>query len=182
MLLVSVPFYIAQSSGILIDFIRGASSLQVADPLSQAQSSSIGNLYNYIMVVIFYGIDGPFLFFNGLLQSFSVLPVDAFLNPSFFVLEQPFWQLSLAIVTKVVAISIQLAGPAILAVLMTEVFLGIANRLAPQVQIAFLGMSLKSLIGLAVLCLGWLFILEQMGKQSLLWLGEIEKVIPSFSR
>ena len=64
-----------------------------------------------------------------------------------------------------------------MAVLMTEVFLGIANRLAPQVQIAFLGMSVKSLLGLTLLCAGWIFILKQVDKQTFLWLKEIDKVL-----
>ena len=60
---------------------------------------------------------------------------------------------------------------------MTEMFLGIANRLAPQVQIAFLGMSLKSLVGLAMLCAAWFFILQQMSKQTLLWLSDMNKIV-----
>jgi len=67
-------------------------------------------------------------------------------------------------VSKVFAVGIQLAAPSILAILMTEMFLGIANRLAPQVQIVFLGMSLKSLVGLAVLCAAWFFIIQQLNK------------------
>jgi type III secretory pathway component EscT len=56
-------------------------------------------------------------------------------------------------------------------------FLGIANRLAPQVQIVFLGMSLKSLLGLGLLWAGWFFILKQMANQSVLWLHDLEKVL-----
>jgi type III secretory pathway component EscT len=59
---------------------------------------------------------------------------------------------------------------------MTEVFLGIANRLAPQVQIVFLGMSLKSLIGLAILASAWVFILKQMGKETFLWMKEVNNL------
>jgi len=52
---------------------------------------------------------------------------------------------------------------------MAEMFLGIANRLAVNVQIAFLGMALKSLFGLALLWAGWSFIIQQMVKGALLW-------------
>ena len=77
---------------------------------------------------------------------------------------------------------IQLAAPAILAILMTELFLGIANRLAPQVQIAFLGMSLKSLAGLALLAIAWFFILKQLGIQSTTWIKEIPRIIYSIGK
>lgn len=172
---VSVPFFIAESAGITIDFMRGSSSLQVTSPLSQSQSSDIGMLYNFIMIVMFYEIDGPFYFFNALFDSYQILPADAWIPATFFQFEHPVWQAIFEIVARVVAVGIQLAAPSLLAILMTEMFLGIANRLAPQVQIAFLGMSLKSLVGLAMLCVAWFFILSQMNKQTLIWLSDMQK-------
>jgi type III secretion protein T len=59
-------------------------------------------------------------------------------------------------------LSLKLAAPALVAILMAEMFLGIANRLAPQVQIAFLGMPLKSFLGLLLLFFGWFAILGDM--------------------
>ena len=103
------------------------------------------------------------------------------MDPSlFFLMQNPLWPFVIAIVGKIFAVAIQLAAPSLLAILMTELFLGIANRLAPQVQIVFLGMSLKSLAGLALLCVAWYFILQQMGKQALLWLKEVDHILPFF--
>lgn len=177
--LVSIPFYIALSAGSLIDFLRGSSALQVTDPSSQEQTSPIGILYNYILIVIFYNLDGPILFFDSVLQSYNIVPADAFINPMFFAMKQPIWETLMAILTKVIALSIQLSAPCLLAILMTEVFLGIANRLAPQVQIVFLGMSLKSLIGLAILCTAWMFILQQMSKETFLWMKDLNRLLYS---
>ncbi len=175
----AIPFYIAESAGIFIDFLRGSSSLQVTDPSTQSQSSSIGMFYNSVMIVIFYQLNGPMLFFDAIFTSFQIVPADGWINPSFFAASNPFWPFAIAIAGKIFAIAIQLAAPSLLAILMTELFLGIANRLAPQVQIVFLGMSLKSLAGLALLCIAWYFILKQMGKQSLLWLKEINQILPT---
>lgn len=180
--LVSLPFFTAEAAGILIDFQRGSSSLQVADPSTQSQSSSLGVFYNYMMIVIFYTIGGPFLFYDAFLSSYDIIPADAWIHPTFFSFKQPLWVLIWTYVGKLFAIGIQLAAPSLLAILMTELFLGIANRLAPQVQIVFLGMSLKSLAGLALLCMAWLFIIQQMGKQSLLWLHQLQQVLPSFNQ
>ncbi len=174
---VCVPFQFAQSSGVIIDFVRGSSSLQVNDPFSQSQSSPIGNLYNSVLIVIFYMIGGIFLLCNSLFLSYTLIPIDSLINPSLFSYNLPFWQIAFTVVGKVFEIAIQLSAPALLAVLMTEVFLGIANRLAPQVQIVFLGMSLKSLIGLGLLCLGWMFILQQLESQTLSWMQEINKLL-----
>jgi len=88
----------------------------------------------------------------------------------------------MGILTKFLALSLQLAAPSLVAILMTEMFLGIANRLAPQVQIAFLGMALKSFIGLALLWAAWYFILQQIGKQSILWLQTLNQLIFSIPK
>jgi type III secretion protein T len=180
--LVSIPFYIAQSSGILIDFLRGSSALQVQDPIMQSQSSSIGQLYNLVFIVLFYEIGGPFLFFQGVINSYTVIPADGFIPAVFFNMQQPVWKFIFALLTKFLAISIQLAAPSIVAILMAEMFLGIANRLAPQVQIAFLGMALKSFVGLALLWAAWHFILQQMDKQAVLWLQSLNQLILSIPK
>ena len=180
--LISLPFYIAQSSGILIDFLRGSSALQVQDPIMQSQSSSIGQLYNLVFIVLFYEIGGPILFFQGVLNSYTVIPADGFLPAVFFNLQQPVWKFLFAVMTKFLAISIQLAAPSLVAILMAEMFLGIANRLAPQVQIAFLGMALKSFVGLALLWASWHFILQQMDKQAGLWLQSLNQLMLSIPK
>ncbi len=174
----ALPFYIVESSGNLIDFQRGSSSLQVTEPTTQTQTSSIGMFYNYIMILVFFEVGGPFLFLDSVLQSYTIVPATSFIDPSLFNSTQPIWGIVAGLLTKVTAISIQLAAPSLVAILMAEMFLGIANRLAPQVQIAFLGMSLKSFLGLALLFAGWFFILKQMGNQSLLWIKDINTLIP----
>lgn len=171
------PFFFAQSAGVLIDFLRGSSALMVTDPFMQSQVSPIGVLYNYILVVIFFQLNGPFIFLDALYQSFNIIPVDGIIHSAFFNSAQPFWQFIMGLLTAFVSVAIQLAAPSLLAILMAEMFLGIANRLAPQVQIAFLGMSIKSLLGIALLWLGWFFIIQQMGKQSLLSLKALEKIL-----
>ena len=59
----------------------------------------------------------------------------------------------------------QLAAPALIMILMTDFFLGIANRLAPQVQITFLGMPLKSLLALVIVFFGWTLFMHEIVAQ-----------------
>lgn len=174
---IAVPFYIVQTSGIIVDYLRGASIMQSQDPSLQTQASPIGIFYNYILIVIFFQISGPFLFFDALVKSYEVVPPAEFINPLFFSVKSTFWKTSMDIINQIVAIAIQLSAPCIVAILMAEMFLGIANRLAPQVQIAFLGMSIKSLLGLALLWAAWFFILKQFTKQTYDWLSLINKII-----
>ncbi len=178
--LITIPFYIVQSSGIIIDYLRGASIMQSQDPSMQNQSSPIGILYNFILITIFFNIAGPFLFFEGVATSYEIIPADSLINPLFFEADLPFWQVGIDLVNKIIATAIQLAAPPLVAILMAEMFLGIANRLAPQVQIAFLGMSIKSFLGLLLLWAGWSFILQQFNVQTHSWLDMINQLVENF--
>ncbi len=178
--LMSIPFLVIQSSGIMIDYMRGAQSMMSQDPTLQSQSSSIGNLFNYLLIVLFYEIDGPFLFFDAFIKSFQIIPPNEFFSSTFFSPQAPLWSTLIELLNHLVALALQLGAPALVAVLMAEVFLGIANRLAPQVQISFLGMSLKSLVGLFVLWSAWFLIWKQTSKENLSFMKEFANIIESF--
>lgn len=175
--MISIPFIIVQSAGIIIDHQRGGAALMVNDPTIQNQSSPLGTLFNYILIFVFFAIDAPFQFIDVILTSYDVIPPDQFFNGKFFAADTPFWKLQMSILGQVMTLGIQLATPALLIMLMTDLFLGIANRLAPQVQITFLGMSLKSLLGLMLVTLGFSLIVDQFQKQSLHWIQAIKDVL-----
>ncbi|MGA8163415.1 MAG: flagellar biosynthetic protein FliR [Waddliaceae bacterium] len=178
--LISMPFNIVQSAGIFVDHQRGGASLMVNDPTIQNQSSPLGTLFNMVLIFIFFIIDGPFLFIQAIVDSYEVVPPDKFINPYFFERTSSFWGVAIELLNTSMKIAVQLASPALIAILMTDVFLGIANRLAPQVQVTFLGLPLKSLLGLTVICLGWKVLTAQMATESFTWLHAIEEVILMF--
>jgi type III secretion protein T len=176
--LASAPFYIAQMAGSLIDHQRGSSALQVSDPTTQSQTGPIGILYNYVLIALFFSLDGPFLFLNGVADSYLLIPVDGLLNPALFLSQHAsFWKQMFGLLQLMMNLSIQLSAPALIGVLLTDLFLGIANRLAPQVQIVFLGMSLKSWVGIALLTLAWALIIQVMGKESIQWMKNLNLLI-----
>jgi type III secretion protein T len=174
---VSIPFYYAQGAGTLIDHQRGAQSLQVMDPATQTQASPIGILYSNILLLAFFFIGGPFLFFDAIALSYTLVPADQFLNPNFFSSQMPFWDATIKILTTLFAIAMQLAAPSLIMILMSDLFLGIANRMAPQVQISFLLWSLKAYLGIVLLWAAWWLIMKQMDLQILQWLKYFDKLI-----
>jgi len=169
----SVPFFIAQSAGIFIDFARGASSMMGQDATTQTQVSTIGIFMNYYLVVLFFSLGGPLLFFSAVENSFNILPVDGFLPLAFYDKHNVLWLQIIDLMNQVFKISIQLSAPALLAILMAEAFLGIANRLAPNVQISFLGMPLKSLLGLTLLWAGWYVLTNKLSDYSIAWIDKM---------
>ncbi len=173
----TVPFLIAQMAGGLVDFQRGASSLQVSDPTTQTQTGPIGLLCNFVLIASFYALNGPILYFNGLADSYVVIPVDSLLSVSILNLQAPFWQQIYQLLAMMMRIATQLAAPALIGILLTDLFLGIANRLAPQVQIVFLGIALKSWVGIALMTAAWGLMIQVMSKESIQWMQTIQWLI-----
>ena len=173
----SIPFMIVQNVGIIIDHQRGGASLMVNDPTIQNQSSPLGTIFNYVMIYLFFLIDGPFLMIDAVMHSYEIVPPDKFINSNFFAETSSFYDMQAKLFNKMMVISLQMSAPGLLAILMTDVFLGIANRLAPQVQITFLGMPLKSLLGLGVVFLGWKLFAKEMVRQCYYWLNQIDEIL-----
>jgi type III secretion protein T len=177
----NIPFIIVQSTGILIDHQRGGSSLMVNDPTMQNQSSPLGTIFNYVLIYLFFMIDGPFLVLDILSQSYIILPPDKMLNSALFSDTSQVVQYTIKILGNVMILSTQLAAPALIMILMTDFFLGIANRLAPQVQITFLGMPLKSLLALVVVFFGWTLFTQEIITQGYKALNYLSSVlVPQF--
>lgn len=175
--LAAVPFFIVQMAGSLIDHQRGSAALQVTDPTTQTQTGPIGSLYNYVLLAVFFTLNGPFIFLDGVATSYQLIPVDGLINGALFTLKTPYGKMILNLFTTVMSLSIQLSAPALIGILLTDMFLGIANRLAPQVQIVFLGMSLKSWVGIALLTAAWMLIIKVMGQEAIAWIKQINVLI-----
>lgn len=180
--LAAIPFYIAQMSGSLIDHQRGAASLQVTDPTTQTQTGPIGLLYNYVLIALFFSLGGPFIFLDGVATSYQLIPVDGLISPTLFSWQTPLGKMIIGLLSKVMNLAIQLGAPALIGILLTDMFLGIANRLAPQVQIVFLGISLKSWVGIALLTAAWALIIKVMGKEAIAWIKGLIQVIEQVGR
>jgi type III secretion protein T len=178
-LLIMLPFWAAEAAGLFTDQQRGGASLQINDPIVQTQSSPLGTLYNFVLIYLFYLFDGPFLFIESVVETFDIVPPNAFISREFFNAEAPIWATLINLLNTTMKLAIRLAAPALLAVLMTDMFLGIINRMAPQVMITFLGMPLKSLLALTVVFLGWQLLIDQMAKESIIWLSHYRVIIHS---
>lgn len=172
-----LPFLIVSSSGVLIDHQRGAASLMTNDPTIQNQSSPLGTFFNYFLIVLFWATDAPFFVLEALFSSYDLIAPDQFLDKISFLPESPLHMRINASLQTFVNLMMQLAMPGLLIILMTDTFLGIINRLAPQVQITFLGMGLKSWLALLIVCIGWSPFTEYLALQVVRWLHEFNTLI-----
>jgi type III secretion protein SpaR/YscT/HrcT len=177
--LASAPFFVAQMAGSLIDFQRGTSSLQVTDPTTRSQTGAFGILFNYVLIATFFSLGGPFLFFDAIALSYQIIPVDGLISPLFFSAQAPFWKTVFKMAEAMFDLCIRLSAPGLLGIFLTDMFLGIANRLAAQVQIVFLGMPLKSWVAIALVAAAWALIIHVMGKEAIHSLQTLSQLLSS---
>jgi type III secretion protein T len=176
--LISMPFNIAQMAGSVIDTQRGSSSMVGSDPIMGTQSSTIGSLYNFLTITMFFTLDGPNLFIDAIYKSYNVIHPDQTFPVSFFKnTSGVYWTYMIGLMAKIFALSVQLAAPSLVAILMADIFLGIVGRLAPQIQISFLGMGLKAYSSDIAMWAAWLFIIEQLGVMSIGFIKNITDIL-----
>ena len=172
-----LPFLIVSSSGLLIDHQRGAASLMTNDPTIQNQTSPVGTLYNLLLIATFWAMNGPFYVLDTLYLSYDLIPPGTWIDPLFLAEHSLVHERLIHALYIFTALSLQLAMPALLSILMTDTFLGIINRLAPQVQITFLGMGLKSWFALMIVCFGLIPFVSQLEKEIKSWLIEFQELV-----
>lgn len=172
-----LPFLIVSSAGVFIDHQRGAASLMTNDPTIQNQSSPIGTLYNLLLISIFWAMNGPFYVLDTVFLSYDLIPPGVWVDPIFLAEHSLVHERLIHALFIFTSLSLQLCMPAILSILMTDTFLGIINRLAPQVQITFLGMGLKSWFALLIVCLGLIPFVSQLEKEIKSWLLEFQELV-----
>jgi len=166
----SLVFEAVQVAGRIIDFQRGSTMAELYAPQIQSRVSEIGQFKLQLAIVLFISIGAHRVFIKSLLQSYDFIPALTF--PHF----SPGWSPSLELIVKMTAavftIGLQLAAPALIALLLTDLFFGIINRVAPQVNVFFLSMPVKMLVGVIVV----LIALPVIASRMTFYFGETYKV------
>lgn len=140
-------FMAVQVAGQLVDMQIGFSIVNVFDPQMGIQAPLLGNFNNLLALLLFIGLDGPYILLTGLIQSYGFVPIGH-LSISGSVVE-----LFIKLVSALLLLGLKLAMPVLAALFLTDVAFAIVARAVPQMNIYIVGMPLKIGIGLLVLIL-----------------------------
>lgn len=147
----SLVFEAVQVSGRIIDLQRGSTLSELFAPQLQAQVSELGQFKVQFAVMLFLVIGAHRPFLAALMQSFDVIPATTF--PQLGSGWTPLAATITALSGQVLAVGVQLAAPAIVALLLTDVCFGVINRVAPQINVFFLSLPVKMAVGLLLVLL-----------------------------
>jgi flagellar biosynthetic protein FliR len=147
----SLLFRAAEMAGQLVDVLRGANLSTALVPQLGERVSVFADLWVQTLVVVFLVAGGHHLFLAALADSYAVLPVASVPQPAAGFFPAVDWILGLT--GDLFRVAFALAAPALVALFLADVVLGLAARVAPQIQVFFLGMPLKALLGIAMVFL-----------------------------
>lgn len=143
----SLPFHISEMVGNMIDNQRGATMGEMFSPLSGSQAAPTATFLLQCIIALFYTCGGITLFLSALYESYLLFPLDVVPLTWTTVLPQHL----LAMIDGVMRSVVLLSAPALLLMVLATLGLGIINRSAPQLNVFFLSMPIKSALGLWVL-------------------------------
>jgi flagellar biosynthetic protein FliR len=135
-------FAAVQAAGELIDLFGGFSVSSAFDPMSSTQTSVFGRFYRLMAVTLLFTTDGHQLVLRGFMHTYRTLPLDGTLSLS---------RLSNLLthgLTDLFVAALQIAGPLIAVLFLTDVAFGLLNRVAPALNAFALGFPAKIMITL----------------------------------
>ena len=147
---VGLVFWAAEAAGRLSDTVRGATLAEALIPQTGARSSPLGDLFFQLTVVLFIVLGGHRVFITALAASYEVLPLAAFPQAQGL---HGFALLCGRLTADLLLLALALAAPVVAALFLADLTLGLINRFAPQINVFFLAMPAKALLGIGAVVL-----------------------------
>lgn len=140
-------FNVTMTAGSIMDYQIGYSMASVYDAQSNMQTPVTGNLFNLMLLLIFFAMDGHLKLIGILCRTVEAVPVGTVSVPPGIV-----WAAA-QVMTQSFVLAVMVAMPVLAAGLLLEVALGAVIKTVPQMNMFVVGIPLKLIIGLVVLSL-----------------------------
>lgn len=140
-LLSGMVFWSAQSAGDLISFQSGISMASFFDPTLAQESTAFGTILRKWAELLFF-ITGAYTYLLGaVFSTYHYWPVRTFFPEFNFALARMFWET----VSGAMAAALVFAFPALVAMLLITLCMGLISRFAPSLNAFFLAMPLQAM-------------------------------------
>ena len=138
------------------------------DPHTGTQSSIISEFYLIFAAVVFLLINGHHALIRGVGASFEALPLMSItINRSLF-------DTFIGLVQSATILSLQLAAPLLLTMIIVDFALGVMTRIVPQMNVMMMTMSIRGAVGLVVLLLLAALTAHALGSGMTSWMKSLD--------
>lgn len=140
-----LTFGVVSIAGEVMGLGSGFSSDRIFNPAMEQSVTPMGQLFVVVAMLLFMALNGHHIALVALQKSFTLVPVMSPM-PAFSA------ETLLRTFAELIVVGVQMAFPIFAALLLADITLGLLSRVAPQVQVYFLGLPLK--IGLSMFAFG----------------------------
>lgn len=140
---INFVFYAVEFAGAIIGYQAGFAIVASIDPMTNRRNPVLGRVQYILSVLLFFLLDGHHLFLSGLAKSFTTIPLGQ------IQIHESFLTWTLSIIAGISVAAVQVVAPIMVALILTDVGLGILARVAPQMNIFVVGFPLK--VGIVLL-------------------------------
>lgn len=144
----ALTFGAFQMTGKLIDMSSGFGAGQVFNPAMSEAGGTLDQFFILVVMLYFMLTNGHHVFLLGMQDTFQLLPLN-----------QPLPEINpealLRMASGLITAGVQMALPVVGALFLTDLTLGLLAKVAPQINVFFLGLPIKVWVG--IFCLSLLF-------------------------
>jgi flagellar biosynthesis protein FliR len=153
----------ARQAGELVGAQAGLSATAFFDPWSGDQLTPLGQLYGLIALAVFLALDGPLVLVGALVESYRTLP------PGEFVLNQDFVNRVFSQLGGALALALRAAVPPVISLALAGAVVGWLGRIAPSVPVLALSLSIRSILGIALVLLSLVTLVATLSRAWTNW-------------
>ena len=132
-------------AGSFLDYFVGLSFGNLVDPVTGTNTTVISQLYSLVGVVIFIAIGGEDWVLAGFARTFDLVGLTE--TPSLGTLVAGVNDAFVGIF----AAAVQIAGPIMLAMILTDAAFGVVSRVVPQLNVFGVGFPVKLILGILLI-------------------------------
>lgn len=144
----SLIFAAVQLGGQLLDTEMGFGIVNVLDPQSGLQLPLMGNFQYLLALLIFLVTNGHHLLLLALSDSYAAIPIGGLrLGPGLT-------GVVIDLFAQLFVVALKISAPAMVALFLTSVALGVIARAVPQMNVFVVGIPIKLITGILVLMVG----------------------------
>jgi flagellar biosynthetic protein FliR len=145
-----------QAGASVLDTLVGFSFSSILDPVNNQQTAILGQFYTLFAVMVLLMSGGDHIMIEGLGASYRALPITAY--PHIGALTAG----ALGAFAQVWTIGLEIAAPALVALVITDAAIGLISRAVPQMNVFVVGMPAKILVGMTVIAATLPFVSNQI--------------------
>lgn len=144
---VKMLFAAVELAGQFMGFQMGFNMASAMDPQTGGQSTVISQFLYLFTILIFFSVNGHYMFIRALAASFYKVPPDS------FHLTTPVVGALVKVSSDMFVIALKMAAPILVALFLSNLCLGIVARTVPQVNVLMIGFPLNICLGMILLSL-----------------------------